>query len=291
MTIISKQLGLRADEAGATAASASPVTFTSATSFRASGIINSRDDVDWWRIDVMGPGSLKVNVEPWRSSVYTEGSDLDVSIKLVSSAGSTVASANPSTSFGATLTVTVSAGTYYLAVDGVGRKGHYSDYASMGQYDISGTVPSGAVPSTTTKAATTATTTKVETTTQTTTTKAATTTTTLQPGEVQYTTGCKCSGACKARSEAKTVGLDANGLLRFCLHKKNSGGQIAGKVSLIESSGAYSTRFTTPQLSKLHDTLCVMYRPLAGEDEGSTKYRIKRKSTSGGRGKIRWDLK
>jgi len=35
----------------------------------------------------------------------------------------------------------VSAGTYYLAVDGVGKSGAYSDYGSLGFYSIEGTIP------------------------------------------------------------------------------------------------------------------------------------------------------
>jgi PKD repeat protein len=54
-----------------------------------------------------------------------------------------VASANPST-LGATLSATVPAGTYYIAVDGAGTGSGitgYTDYGSLGQFILSGSVP------------------------------------------------------------------------------------------------------------------------------------------------------
>jgi regulation of enolase protein 1 (concanavalin A-like superfamily) len=59
-----------------------------------------------------------------------------------------IASDNPSASLGATISASVPAGTYYLRIDGAGfgtTTVGYSDYASVGQYTISGTVPQPAV--------------------------------------------------------------------------------------------------------------------------------------------------
>ncbi len=51
---------------------------------------------------------------------------------------------NPSEQLGATLSVTVAAGAYYLRVSGVGKgdpnNGGYSDYGSLGFYSVSATI-------------------------------------------------------------------------------------------------------------------------------------------------------
>jgi len=55
-----------------------------------------------------------------------------------------MATNNASTTMDASLSLSVAAGTYYLQIDGVGTGDPttgYSDYASLGQYTISGTVP------------------------------------------------------------------------------------------------------------------------------------------------------
>ena len=70
---------------------------------------------------------------------------IPVSIKVVDAAGNVVAKANPKTILTAVASFNLpSAGTYYLVVDGVGvgdpLNTGYSDYGSLGQYSVAGTV-------------------------------------------------------------------------------------------------------------------------------------------------------
>jgi PKD repeat protein len=73
------------------------------------------------------------------------GPNLDVSARLYNAAGNLLASSNPVDTLDASLSLTIaSAGTYYLFVDGIGKgdlSTGYSDYASQGEYTITGTVP------------------------------------------------------------------------------------------------------------------------------------------------------
>lgn len=67
---------------------------------------------------------------------------MDVSLRLLDADGSAVDADDPADNTNATIARTVSAGRYYLEVDGVGNSvgEGYSDYGSLGQYFVSGTV-------------------------------------------------------------------------------------------------------------------------------------------------------
>lgn len=113
------------------------------------GIIGDRDDVDYFYFDA-GAGDLSIRVTPAWDAFWSSGyrgANLDIYAELYDSTEALVTSDGPSDETDAILTVTgASAGRYYLAIDGEGcasgcsHEG-YDDYASIGQYFISGTVP------------------------------------------------------------------------------------------------------------------------------------------------------
>ena len=108
------------------------------------GVISTRTDVDAWRFTAAG--STTVTVTP---AAYA---NLDASLRITDANGTTLATVNPAaaatnastaTGLGATYTFTAPTGgaTYLAYVDGVGQgalttAGSYSDYASLGNYQI-----------------------------------------------------------------------------------------------------------------------------------------------------------
>lgn len=131
---------LRTDDHGDTAAAPTPldaVANGSSVSLSGGGVIGTRTDVDVFSFNA-GPGTLTLNVRP-----ASRGPNLDVSARLFNAAGNLLASSNPADTLDAPLSVTLaSAGTYHLFVDGIGKGDlttGYSDYASQGEYIISGT--------------------------------------------------------------------------------------------------------------------------------------------------------
>jgi PKD repeat protein len=73
-------------------------------------------------------------------------SNLDGELRLLDAAGVVLATANPVDAIGATITATLpAAGTYYVAVAGVGKGDPlgtgYSDYGSLGLYAVNGVAP------------------------------------------------------------------------------------------------------------------------------------------------------
>jgi len=113
------------------------------------GVINSRTDVDVFTF-VAGAGPLSLTLRPAWDAFYRatdrRGANLDIRVELRNAAGSLVTSNDPTTDTKATVSATVGAGTYHLLISGEGVGDlitGYSDYDSLGQYFINGSVVPG----------------------------------------------------------------------------------------------------------------------------------------------------
>lgn len=105
------------------------------------GILGLRDDRHAFSFTTTG-GNVA-----FTATGDAESSNLDISLSLIDSSGSTLVTDNPLGSLNAAVSATVPAGTYRLLIHGVGAgnpsatpPNGYSDYGSMGQYTISGTI-------------------------------------------------------------------------------------------------------------------------------------------------------
>jgi hypothetical protein len=116
------------DDYGNTIATATALPISSSHA-SASGLIGKNDDRDVFKFTTSG-GSLSFSL-----AVAQYGPNLDGVLELQNAAGQTIVTANPSNSFGASLTTTVAAGTYYLVVRSSGG------YGNLGRYTLSGDVP------------------------------------------------------------------------------------------------------------------------------------------------------
>lgn len=131
--IIASVCGYGADVHGDVILSATKLTGTNVS---ASGIIERRTDADLFGFTT-GAGAIAFSALPAAVSP-----NLDLQLALYDGLGNLVTYASPST-LEATLTTTVSQGTYYVAVEGVGTGdalNAYNDYGSLGQFSLSGTV-------------------------------------------------------------------------------------------------------------------------------------------------------
>lgn len=128
---------IRADDYPSTTASAAPLS-GDAAAVSQTGVIERNTDVDVFTFFTDG-GNVQFNV-----GSGSVAPNLDISLKLVDSAGNTVSAANPADSLSAAVTATLPAGQYFLQVEGVGfgdLTTGYSDYGSVGQYQITGNYP------------------------------------------------------------------------------------------------------------------------------------------------------
>ncbi len=108
------------------------------------GIIEQREDKDYFKME-LGTGSLDLKIRP--ADKYEQSPNLDIQARLLDVSGAEVAKSDPDGFAAATLNENITkSGTYYLEIDGVGfgdpLTTGYTDYASLGQFFVSGTVPS-----------------------------------------------------------------------------------------------------------------------------------------------------
>jgi hypothetical protein len=136
--------GYRPDDTGNTIATAKALTL-SGNLISGSGIIEQNTDVDFYWFLTSGISALNFSINP-----ATRGPNLDILAELYNSSGVLIASSNPTDFLSANISTTVTAGTYYLKIDGVGKGDPlttgYSDYGSLGQYFIDGTVNTNITP-------------------------------------------------------------------------------------------------------------------------------------------------
>lgn len=155
VALIASKVNLQTDDHGNQTGQATPLVVDASGSVLATtlvddpgnlngvnkGVIGSRDDVDVFSFATIG-GALTLQATPAREVSNTRGGNLDVLLSLYDQQGNLLASSNPSTDTDAGVSLTVGAGTYYLAVEGVGSA-NYSDYGSLGRYYIEGVLPQG----------------------------------------------------------------------------------------------------------------------------------------------------
>lgn len=127
-------INYKADDAGNSIATASPLAIEGSDVFDW-GFIERSSDVDYYEFTT-GGGRVEFQI-----SAFGENPNLDIRMRLYAANGSLVVSNNPSAGVDALMNRNLAAGTYYLAIDGVGKPNFYSDYGSLGFYSIEGTVP------------------------------------------------------------------------------------------------------------------------------------------------------
>jgi len=132
---------LRADDHGNTQATATPLLASTAagvTTLSGDGVIGARTDVDFFSFS-SGVGTMTLNITPAARSA-----NLDLVAELYDANGVLVAASNPVDALNASIVMNnPTSATYFLKVDGVGKGDlatGYSDYGSLGQYIVSGSV-------------------------------------------------------------------------------------------------------------------------------------------------------
>ncbi|UOQ53100.1 carbohydrate-binding protein [Hymenobacter cellulosivorans] len=111
------------------------------TSVSGSGIIERTSDQDYFTF-TCGTGTVNLNL----NTVGRHG-DLDIVGRLFDGSGAQIGTFDTQGSLSTTLSANLTAGTYYLQIDGTSYGNPvtegYSDYGSLGTFSISGTAPAG----------------------------------------------------------------------------------------------------------------------------------------------------
>ncbi len=123
------------DDHGNLISSATPL---SGANFSSSGVIEKTGDIDVFSFNT-GAGTVSLSL-----SCAPRSPDLDALLSLYDGFGNLITSVNGA-GMGASINTTLPTGTYYIGVDGAGLGdlvSGYSDYASLGQYTLSGSAVS-----------------------------------------------------------------------------------------------------------------------------------------------------
>ncbi|OUL26103.1 hypothetical protein BV372_27350 [Nostoc sp. T09] len=128
--------GYCTDDYGSSLSSASNLSFSGST-VKTYGIIERNTDSDWFTFNSNG-GNLALNI-----NAFELGANLDILVQLYDSFGQLIATYDPTDSLSVSINKYLSAGKYYLSLKGTGKGDlitGYSNYGSLGQYSITGTV-------------------------------------------------------------------------------------------------------------------------------------------------------
>ncbi len=123
--------------------STSNATTLAGPNVKTGGTIETRTDVDYFRLDV-GAGAISLAIQG-----PAPDSNVDLQVELLNAGGGNVATSDSTSTYGASIAANVGAGTYYLKVSSVGvgdpASTGYSSYGSIGNYLITGTTTTGGV--------------------------------------------------------------------------------------------------------------------------------------------------
>lgn len=158
MAIIAEKLGYRPDDHGSTDANPTPLAVNLSGEIKSTtpetdpdnantsnkGIIETRDDVDFFMFDSES-GTINLAATPAWEAFYSKygirGANLDIKLALYDLNGNKLTESDPQDETEATIATTVEKGRYLLSIEGVGNTvTPYSDYGSVGQYFITGNV-------------------------------------------------------------------------------------------------------------------------------------------------------
>jgi hypothetical protein len=137
-------VGLIDDDAGDSHSSAAALEVYNNGSIKSEGNIGAPSDVDAFFFTTTG-GTVALTISP-----VANGQNLDVLAGIDDALGNPIVSDNPDLALHATLSTTLLAGTYSVRVKGSARGNPladgYSDYGSLGQYTITGTITGAVAP-------------------------------------------------------------------------------------------------------------------------------------------------
>ncbi len=141
LTIITTQngFGYRADDHGSMTSTATAIDVDhAALEVVEEGIIERTNDVDFFAFTMPGDGNVQFVINPDNLAA-----NLDILAKLHDAGGAVLYTSNRSDSLSAGFDVSLSAGSYYLSIDGTGLDNPlgppadgYSDYGCLGYYSI-----------------------------------------------------------------------------------------------------------------------------------------------------------
>jgi len=125
--------GYRADDHTDDYATATTATFNNTGQFAISGVIETTDDKDLFKLTMPTFGRLQLLATPYSVGSNNSGSDLDLEVEFMDGSYAVAGSYNPGNLLSSVIDTFLNAGTYYLRIDGKGNM-YAPEYGSLGSY-------------------------------------------------------------------------------------------------------------------------------------------------------------
>ena len=149
LALIAAKLTVRPDEVPGTDTAAAPL-IANGSALRQNGLLETTGDTDTFSFSTTG-GALALRISPPTTTGLSNRFSVDFAAELRDATGTLIARSDPADTTTATFAQTLAAGTFFLRITGVGTgtplnnpPTGYTAYASLGSYEISGTVPPSA---------------------------------------------------------------------------------------------------------------------------------------------------
>jgi hypothetical protein len=134
ITAANNGFGYRTDDHSNTFAGAAFAGFSN-NQFNVSGVIERNTDQDMFMFTIAASGHFQLNAIPYNVGTGDAGSDLDMQITLYNGSQVALNTYNPGALLSSVIDTALSAGTYYLKVEGKGNM-YAPAYASLGSYSL-----------------------------------------------------------------------------------------------------------------------------------------------------------
>ena len=132
--------GYRVDDHGNDLSGATAANHFAGIVVHHEGVIERSTDTDYFTFSKIDDGAVSFTISP-----AEHGPNLDIEAAILDGTGAVLATSNPANRLDAEFDLDLPPGDYFVRIDGVGTGNPslgYSDYGSLGQYEITGNVMS-----------------------------------------------------------------------------------------------------------------------------------------------------
>lgn len=130
--------GYRTDDHTDAYATATVSSFDANGQLTISGVVEKNDDKDLFKFTMPTFGRLQLNAIPYNVGSSNSGSDLDLQVEVLDGSYASIGTYNPGNLLSSVIDSFMSAGTYYLRIDGKGNI-YAPEYGSLGSYSLQAT--------------------------------------------------------------------------------------------------------------------------------------------------------
>src|SRR5688572_1321069 len=127
--------GFRMDDHTDDYTTATVSTFDANGQFTISGVVEKNDDNDLFKFVMPTFGRLQLNAIPYNVGTGNSGSDLDLQVEIFDGSYASIGTYNPGNLLSSVIDTFISAGTYYMRIDGKGNI-YAPEYGSLGSYSL-----------------------------------------------------------------------------------------------------------------------------------------------------------